>query len=75
VRVRLTNDGNVITCEYSYDDGRSWKLHPTRMEVSGMHHNVFGGFLSLRVGIYSVAKGEVLLNDFRYRGMDGSADL
>ena len=70
VRVRLTNDRNVITYEYSYDDGRSWKLHPTRMEVSGMHHNVFGGFLSLKVGIYSAAKGDVVLSDFRYRGMD-----
>ncbi|MEJ1096443.1 MULTISPECIES: family 43 glycosylhydrolase [unclassified Pseudoxanthomonas] len=74
VRVRLTNDRNVITYEYSYDDGRSWKLHPTRMEVSGMHHNVFGGFLSLKIGIYSAAKGEVLLSDFRYRGLDPSAN-
>jgi xylan 1,4-beta-xylosidase len=75
VRVRMTNDRNVITYEYSYDDGRSWKLHPTRMEVSGMHHNVFGGFLSLKVGIYSAAKGNVLLSDFRYRGMDRFTDL
>ena len=53
VRVRLTNDSNIITYEYSHDDGRSWTLHGTRMEVSGIHHNVFGGFLSLRVGLYS----------------------
>ena len=75
VRVRLTNDRNVITYEYSYDEGRSWKLHPTRMEVSGIHHNVFGGFLSLKVGVYGAAKGSVLLSDFQYRGMDGSANL
>ncbi|WP_368561975.1 family 43 glycosylhydrolase [Pseudoxanthomonas sp. UTMC 1351] len=75
VCVRLTNDRNVITYEYSYDDGRSWKLHPTRMEVSGVHHNVFGGFLSLKIGIYSAGKGEVLLSDFNYRGMDRSANL
>lgn len=75
VRVRLTNDRNVITYQYSYDDGSSWKLHPTRMEVSGMHHNVFGGFLSLKVGIYSAVKGDVLLSDFRYRGMDRFANL
>ena len=51
VRGRITNDRNVITYHYSLDDGKTWRLHPTRMEVSGIHHNVFGGFLSLRVGI------------------------
>jgi xylan 1,4-beta-xylosidase len=36
------------------------------MEVSGLHHNVFGGFLSLRLGIYAAGNGEVRLRDFRY---------
>ncbi len=69
VRVRLTNDANVITYEYSHDDGRTWVLHGTRMEVSGIHHNVFGGFLSLRVGLYSVGQGRVGFSDFAYRAI------
>ncbi|WP_240700594.1 hypothetical protein [Sphingobium sp. MP9-4] len=32
-----------------------------------MHHNVFGGFLCLRLGIYAAGSGEVVLRDFRYQ--------
>jgi xylan 1,4-beta-xylosidase len=31
LRVRLTNDENVVTFRYSKDDGRSWTLHPLRL--------------------------------------------
>ena len=70
VRIRLTNDGNVVTWHYSHDDGKSWTLHPLRMEVSGIHHNVFGGFLALKIGIYSANEGSVVLRDFSYRALD-----
>lgn len=69
VRVRLTNDKNVITYHYSRDNGQNWIRHPTRMEVSGMHHNVFGGFLSLKVGIYCAGQGQVRLTDFTYKAI------
>lgn len=66
VRVRMTNDAHVVTFHYSHDGGKTWTLHGTRMEVSGIHHNVFGGFLSLKPGIYSAGGGAVTLSDFRY---------
>ncbi|PPT48293.1 family 43 glycosylhydrolase [Xanthomonas arboricola] len=69
VRVRLSNDHHVVTFEYSFDDGRQWTRHPTRMEMSGFHHNVFGGFLSLQLGIYAAQQGAVVLRDFRYRAL------
>lgn len=69
LRMRITNDHQVITYEYSQDAGRSWARHPTRMEVSGLNHNVFGGFLSLKVGLYCVGNGKVQLHDFRYRAL------
>jgi xylan 1,4-beta-xylosidase len=72
VRVRLTNDDNVVTFHYSFDGGRTWQLHGTRMEVSGIHHNVFGGFLSLKVGVYAAGSGTVRLRDFRYRALASS---
>jgi xylan 1,4-beta-xylosidase len=72
VRVRLTNDHNVVTFEYSHDDGHSWQLHTLRMEVSGIHHNVFGDFLSLKPGIYAAGEGTVRLVDFRYRAIVGN---
>jgi xylan 1,4-beta-xylosidase len=68
IRLRLRNEEHVVTYHYSYDEGRTWQRHDTRMEVSGLHHNVFGEFLNLRVGIYAGGTGEVRLRDFRYRG-------
>jgi xylan 1,4-beta-xylosidase len=69
MRLRIGNDGNVVTYHYSYDAGRTWRRHDTRMEVSGLHHNVFGGFLSLQVGVYSAGDGAVVLKDFTYRAL------
>ena len=69
VRVRLSNEDNVITFRYSFDGGKTWILHGLRMEVSGIHHNVFGGFLSLKIGIYAAGGGAVLLRDFRFRAL------
>jgi xylan 1,4-beta-xylosidase len=73
VRVRVTNDANVVTFRYSLDGGTTWTLHGTRMEVSGIHHNVFGGFLSLKVGVYAAGTGTVRLRDFRYRALSAPA--
>ena len=69
VRIRLTNIDNVITWHSSHDDGKTWVLHGLRMEVSGLHHNVFGGFLSLKIGVYAAGEGSVTLSDFTYRAI------
>jgi xylan 1,4-beta-xylosidase len=69
VRVRMTNDNNVVTYRYSHDGGGTWTLHGLRMEVSGLHHNVFGGFLSLKVGIYSAGEGAIRLTNFTYKAI------
>ncbi|WP_193161971.1 family 43 glycosylhydrolase [Microbulbifer hainanensis] len=69
VRIRLTNRDNVVTYHYSHDDGKTWTLLDHRMEVSGIHHNVFGGFLSLKVGIYSAGTGSIRVRDFTYRAV------
>lgn len=68
VHVKLANRGNIVTFHYSFD-GLKWIKHPWQMEVSGFHHNVFGGFLSLKVGIYSAGTGEVRARQFVYRGL------
>jgi xylan 1,4-beta-xylosidase len=69
ILLRVINDRQVITFEYSIDKGKQWLRHPTRMEVSGINHNVFGGFLSLKIGIYSAGRGNVVLRDFQYRAL------
>jgi xylan 1,4-beta-xylosidase len=69
VRLRLTNEDNVITWHYSQDGGKTWVLHGLRNEVSGIHHNVFGGFLALKIGIYAAGEGSVRVKDFTYRAL------
>lgn len=69
VRVRLTSSGQVVTWHYSLDAGKNWVQHPMRMEVSGLHHNVFGGFVSLRIGLYSAGQGGVVVHRFDYRAL------
>ncbi|MEO7496883.1 MAG: family 43 glycosylhydrolase [Massilia sp.] len=67
LRLKISNNDHVITYHYSDDEGRTWKLHGMRMEVSGIHHNVFGGFLSLRIGFYSAGAGSIKITNFAYR--------
>jgi xylan 1,4-beta-xylosidase len=66
-RIRLRNDRRVVTIHYA-TDGRTWVRQPRQMETSGMHHNVFGGFTSLKIGLYSAGEGIVKFSDFTYRG-------
>jgi xylan 1,4-beta-xylosidase len=68
LRLCIVNDEQVITYRYSSDGGRTWQVHGTRMEVSGIHHNVFGGFLSLRIAMFSAGAGSIRLSQFMYHG-------
>lgn len=68
VHIRMRNDRHIVTFHYSLD-GKQWVQHPWQMEVSGLHHNVFGGFASLQPGIYSAGTGVVKLRDFKYRAL------
>jgi restriction endonuclease Mrr len=66
VRLRVTNHANIVTFYYSRND-QDWIKHPWQMEVSGYHHNVLGGFLSLKFGVYCIGTGEAKLRAFVYR--------
>jgi len=68
VRFRLTNIDNVVTYYYSVGE-RNWIKHPWQMEVSGMHHNVFGGFTSLKVALFACGNGSCEFRDLKYRGL------
>ena len=72
VHLKLVNRGQVVTFHHSVD-GERWTQHPWQMEVSGLHHNVFGGFLSLKVGLFAAGRGEVRLRNFVYRGLADAA--
>ncbi|MFV0624366.1 family 43 glycosylhydrolase [Sphingomonas sp. ac-8] len=69
LRMRVANKRHIVAIHLSGDGGRSWKRFDRGMEVSGYHHNVRGGFLMLRPGLYSAGAGEARFRDFRYRAL------
>ena len=69
MRIRVTNDRNIVTYDTSADGGKSWTRFDRGMEVSGYHHNVRGGFLMLRPGLYAGGAGSARFRDFTYRAL------
>jgi xylan 1,4-beta-xylosidase len=68
LHMRITNDRHTVRIHYSAD-GLAWTKFDVEMEVSGYHHNVAGGFLSLRPGFYVSGTGEARFRNFRYRAL------
>jgi beta-xylosidase len=69
MRMRVTNDRHIVSFHTSGDEGRTWKRFDRGMEVSGYHHNVRGGFLMLRPGLYSAGGGTTRFRDFRFKAL------
>lgn len=69
LRLRLSNRHHILTLHTSVDEGRNWHKYGTQMEVSGYHHNVAYGFMSLRPALYAAGQGAVRFRDFLYRGL------
>lgn len=66
--LRIVNDHHELTMYYS-KDGIAWKKMVQGMECSGCHHNTFGGFASVRAGIYAAGQGKVIFRNFKYRAL------
>ena len=63
--LRLLNRANRVTL--SAKDGKSWKELATDIDVSGLHHNNYGGFYALRPALLSTGKGRTTFRNFTYR--------
>jgi beta-xylosidase len=65
--VRVRNVDHHAT--FSLYDERGAKLgdRPYTVELSGMHHNTFGGFLSVRIALYAGGSGAAAFRRFRYQ--------
>ena len=68
VWIRLTNDHQIVTLDYSAD-GKKWERYDRAIEVSGYNHNVAYDFLSLRPALYASGEGEVRFRNFKYRAL------
>ncbi|MES2441768.1 MAG: family 43 glycosylhydrolase [Pseudomonadota bacterium] len=69
LRMRVTNDRHIVTFDTSADGGTTWRRFDRGMEVSGYHHNVRGGFLMLRPGLYSAGQGSARFRNFTFRAL------
>ena len=66
--LRILNDHHEVSFYYSAD-GKEWSKMGRTIEVSGFHHNVFYGFMSLRAGFYAFGEGNAVFDNFVYRKM------
>jgi xylan 1,4-beta-xylosidase len=66
VSLRLRNTNNTVDMFYS-TDGVRWNKIENSLEVSALHHNVLGGFMSLRIGLCSIGEGNVTFKNFTYK--------
>ena len=67
--MRVRNTRHIVSFHTSGDNGATWKRFDRGMEVSGYHHNVRGGFLMLKPGLYATGQGAARFRDFRYRAL------
>ena len=70
MRIRITNRRHIVSIHTSGDGGQTWQRFDRGMEVSGYHHNVRGGFLMLRPGLYAAGEGEARFRDFRFNALE-----
>ncbi|OYQ31691.1 xylan 1,4-beta-xylosidase [Niveispirillum lacus] len=69
MRMRTTNDRHIVYYDFSGDGGKTWTRFDRGMEVSGYHHNVRGGFLMLRPGLYSAGAGTAKFSNFTFKAL------
>ncbi|MBI3367881.1 MAG: family 43 glycosylhydrolase [Burkholderiales bacterium] len=68
LKLRLRNDHHVLSLHVAAP-GQAWQRFDRGMEVSAYHHEVRGGFASLRPALYAAGEGAARFRDFRYRAL------
>jgi xylan 1,4-beta-xylosidase len=63
--LRVVNDRQEVDF-YFRVSGKPWQRAQESAEISGMHHNVIGGFLDVRPALYACGDGKATLRNFRY---------
>lgn len=66
IYLRLKSKNNTVDMFYSLD-GKNWIKIENSLEVSGLHHNVLSGFMSLKLGLCAIGDGSVIFKKFSYK--------
>jgi beta-xylosidase len=62
---RVVNDRQEVDFYYRLP-GHEWQRTESSTEISGVQHNVLGGFLDVRPAIYACGQGQATFRSFRY---------
>ncbi|HEY3706628.1 MAG TPA: family 43 glycosylhydrolase [Terracidiphilus sp.] len=63
--LRVVNDEQEVDFYYQLPE-QPWMRMEESAEISGMHHNVLGGFLDVRPAVFAAGKGQATFRSFRY---------
>jgi beta-xylosidase len=63
--LRVANDRQEVDF-YFRVPGKPWQRIQESAEISGMQHNVLGGFLDVRPALFACGSGKATLRNFRY---------
>jgi beta-xylosidase len=63
--LRVVNDDQEVDFYYRLP-GEEWARMQESAEISGMHHNVLGGFLDVRPAVFAAGSGQATFRSFRY---------
>jgi xylan 1,4-beta-xylosidase len=63
--LRIVNDRQEIDFYYRLP-GQNWRKTQESAEISGMNHNVLGGFLDVRPAVFAAGQGHATFRNFRY---------
>lgn len=66
--LRIDNDHEKVAMSASRD-GKHWDELASNVDVSGMNHNVYRGFLALRPTLIASGTGQVTFDNFQYRAL------
>jgi beta-xylosidase len=63
--LRIVNDRQEVDFYYQLPN-QPWQKTEASVEISGMEHNILGGFLGVRPALYSTGSGSATIRNFRY---------
>lgn len=71
IKLKIVNDNQQVSY-FVAGKGESWQKLERSDDISGFQHNIFGGFVSVRPGIFVIGDGSAEFSYFRYKGLASS---
>ena len=68
--LRITCRNNHAQLTVSTDKRKTWQTIANDVDVSQLHHNRYGQFLSLRIGLIAAGQNSVTFSHFTYKSLD-----